>query len=219
MTRDLKHSTRVWTCCLALFACSESLAGLIEIPWTVRGGAQERYGEVTYFVIDEYNVNNERDEPNHPDELNLEHRGMLEFDLTGVDPAFTTATLSGDLLFEGFPPVYLALYAYAGDGLLTPDDFHRGETLVIETVIDARSLAIDVTEVIREAIAADVTYLGFNLRDPVPRFYGAYLGINETLRIQTVDSPTVFLLLLWGSLLVFAARFRQHRSASRQAAW
>jgi hypothetical protein len=206
MINGVKQSTTAWFCCLALFVSGESLAGLIEIPWTVRGGAQERYGEITYFVVNDYNVNNERDEPGHPDELNLEHRGMLEFDLSRVSPTFEAATLSGDLLFEGGPPVDLALYAYVGDGVLTPDDFLRGESLVIQTRIDARTLAIDVTEVVRTAIAADLAFLGFNLRDPIPRFNGAYLAINETLRIQTVDTPSVFFLMLWGSLFALSGK-------------
>ena len=101
--------------------------------------------------------------------VNIERRGIVEFHVGEIlappDTAFLEFVVDG-CLNPMYLPCGLALHHYKGDGAIDMNDFLRGRTTVVDTVVYNRewTVSFDVTEAVAGHLAAGDTCVGFNLR-------------------------------------------------------
>jgi hypothetical protein len=146
----------------------------------------------------------------------VEDRTVLQFDLRPLAGPVGTATLDLDLLNldPGLPGV-IDVYAFAGTGTVTPDQFSAG-TLITSFASSASGLEhVDVTAAVLAAQDSRQQFLGFRLSTTSESRWllGPEFGRAEpTLSATIIPEPTALALLGVGALGLLGYRWRWRRA-------
>jgi hypothetical protein len=150
-------------------------------------------------------------------------RTAFEFQLPAI-PVGSTINAAAltliDNVFEG--PRQLALYGYAGDGILDLNDFSEGTLLGSSTVLPVGSQVVifDTTSLVDSLMGGSSAFAGFNVREEppnTPNFTVMILDVNSTSPALTIDFteplPEPSPLWLLGTVLVGLLGLRRLRQA------
>jgi hypothetical protein len=99
----------------------------------------------------------------------MEHRGIIEFNISSLSRSISSAKLKLSVFASTGPyPFDIGAFAYAGDGMLSADDWDRGTPFTSFEYAGETRVTLDVTSVLQGIIASGADFAGFNFRFSVP---------------------------------------------------
>jgi hypothetical protein len=97
----------------------------------------------------------------------FEDRGIIEFDVSPLVRPVGHAELRLNVFGSNGPyPLTVNVFAYSGDGALTPGDFASGSPFTSLSFAGEAQVNVDVTSAVNALISSAAHYAAFNLRTP-----------------------------------------------------
>jgi len=146
-----------------------------------------------------------------------EDRTIAHFDISSLTymPQSSIFDIPIDNIDPGLPGGIFEVYAFAGDGVVSIDEWNAGSLIHTFYGIEGgySTLSFDITTLLQNAYTNGDTYLSFNFRagDGTDRFWlSDVVGIAEPTITSTVPVPAAFWLFVTG-LSLFYGFFRKNQ--------
>jgi hypothetical protein len=99
----------------------------------------------------------------------MEDRGIIEFNISSLPRSISSAKLKLVVYASMGPyPFAIGAFAYAGDGVLSSDDWDSGAPFTSFRYAGEARVTLDVTRVLQGLVASGADIAGFNFRFSVP---------------------------------------------------
>jgi hypothetical protein len=99
----------------------------------------------------------------------MEDRGIIEFNISSLSRSISSAKLKLSVFASTGPyPFAIGAFAYAGDGMLSADDWDSGTPFTSFQYAGETRVTLDVTRVLQGLVASGADIAGFNFRFSVP---------------------------------------------------
>lgn len=117
------------------------------------------------------------------DSLSFEDRGIIEFYVSEVSGSITNATLELSVFSSNGPyPFNIDVFTYAGDGILSLNDFNAGTLYRTFEYSGENTVQLDVTSFLQSIVSSGEQYAAFNFQFAEPStipLNGPYVAFNS----------------------------------------
>jgi hypothetical protein len=113
----------------------------------------------------------------------FEDRGIIEFNISNLPGPVSQAKLKLSVFASRGPfPFAIGVFAYPGDGVLSVDDWNRGNLFTSFQYTGQPTVTLDVTAPLQALVTSSAAFAGFNFRFSVPSpiaLNGPFVAFNS----------------------------------------
>ena len=116
-----------------------------------------------------------------------DHRGVTEFDISGISGVVNSANLILTRSFFNYPdPILIYLRGYKGNGVLDLGDFNKRDYFGFVNYNGENTLSIDVTDYVSTLVSNAENFVGFSLKVATERYFTSFLWFYDKYNAQSI---------------------------------